>query len=154
MLVEQKLTDLGFPLPVAPGPTASYVQAVRSGNLVFLSGQFPYVAGRLAYTGRLGRELTLDDGKRAAEICVLNALASIRQVIGDLDGVSRVVKMLGFVNSTPDFSQQGRVTEAASRILLEAFGDCGAHTRSSIGVTNLPDDAPVSIDITIEITTR
>jgi enamine deaminase RidA (YjgF/YER057c/UK114 family) len=149
--VEDRLAGLGRTLPGVAAPVAAYVPAVRSGDYVFTSGQLPMVDGSLAATGKVGAEVSADDAKQLAATCVLNALAAIKAEIGDLDRVRRIVKVVGFVASTPDFTGQPGVVNGASERLGEVFGDKGVHARSAVGVAVLPLDAPVEVELIVEI---
>lgn len=148
--IESRLAELGSPLPELAKPVAAYVPAVVSGNLVFTSGQLPFVAGALPATGKLGDSVSPEDAKAYARQCALNALAAVKSVIGDLDRVTRVVKLVGFVASTPDFTGQPGVINGASEFLGEVFGDAGAHARSAVGVPVLPLDSPVELELIVE----
>jgi enamine deaminase RidA (YjgF/YER057c/UK114 family) len=132
-------------------PVAAYVPAVRSGSLVFTSGQLPMVDGSLAATGKVGGEVSADDAKQLAATCALNALAAVKALIGDLDQVRRVVKVVGFVASVPGFTGQPGVVNGASELLGEVFGEAGVHARSAVGVAVLPLDAPVEVELIVEI---
>jgi enamine deaminase RidA (YjgF/YER057c/UK114 family) len=149
--VEDRLAGLGRTLPGVAAPVAAYVPAVRSGDYVFTSGQLPMVDGSLAATGKVGAEVSAEDAKQLAATCVLNALAAIKAEIGDLDRVRRIVKVVGFVASTPDFTGQPGVVNGASELLGEVFGDKGVHARSAVGVAVLPLDAPVEVELIVEI---
>ena len=149
--VEDRLAGLGRTLPGVAAPVAAYVPAVRSGDYVFTSGQLPMVDGSLAATGKVGAEVSADDAKQLAATCVLNALAAIKAEIGDLDRVRRIVKVVGFVASTPDFTGQPGVVNGASELLGEVFGDKGVHARSAVGVAVLPLDAPVEVELLVEV---
>lgn len=148
--VEQKLTELGYTLPPVATPAGAYVPAIVSGNLVFTAGQIPLVEGKLIATGKVGDEVTPEDAKTIAARCALNALAAIKSVIGDLDRVTRVVKVVGFVASVPEFTGQPGVLNGASELLGEVFGDAGKHARSAVGVAVLPLDAPVEVELVVE----
>jgi enamine deaminase RidA (YjgF/YER057c/UK114 family) len=149
--VEQKIADLGLVLPETSKPLAAYIPAVQTGNLVFTSGQLPMVDGKLAMTGKVGAEVTAESAKALAETCALNALAAIKMVIGDLDKIKRVVKVVGFVASAPDFTGQPSVVNGASEFLGAVLGDKGIHARSAVGVAVLPLDAPVEVELIVEI---
>jgi enamine deaminase RidA (YjgF/YER057c/UK114 family) len=149
--VEDRLAGLGRTLPGVAAPVAAYVPAVRSGDYVFTSGQLPIVDGSLAATGKVGAEVSAEDAKQLAATCVLNALAAIKAEIGDLDRVRRIVKVVGFVASTPDFTGQPGVVNGASELLGKVFGDKGVHARSAVGVAVLPLDAPVEVELIVEI---
>jgi enamine deaminase RidA (YjgF/YER057c/UK114 family) len=149
--VEDRLAELGRTLPGVAAPVAAYVPAVRSGSYVFTSGQLPMVDGSLAATGKVGAEVSAEDAKKHAATCALNALAAIKAEIGDLDRVRRIVKVVGFVASTPDFTGQPGVINGASELLGEVFGDKGVHARSAVGVAVLPLDAPVEVELVVEV---
>lgn len=151
--IEGRLAELGRTLPGVAAPVAAYVPAVRSGSFVFTSGQLPMVDGSLAATGKVGAEVSADDAKALAATCALNALAAIKALIGDLDQVRRVVKVVGFVASAPDFTGQPGVVNGASELLGEVFGEKGVHARSAVGVAVLPLDAPVEVELIVEIVT-
>jgi enamine deaminase RidA (YjgF/YER057c/UK114 family) len=150
MRIEQELEKMGFTLPT-PKPVAAYVPAVRTGNLVFTAGQGPTVDGKPMFTGKLGRELTEEQGYKAAQICVVNCLACVKSVIGDLDKVEQVVKLLGFVASVDGFTRQPWVMNGASELLIKLFGDRGKHARSAIGTNQLPMDIPVEVEIVVRV---
>ncbi|MEO6881445.1 MAG: RidA family protein [Mycobacteriaceae bacterium] len=146
----QRLGELGITLPTVSAPVAAYVPAVRSGAQVFTSGQLPFTGGALAATGKLGAEVSPEQGKDLARTCVLNALAAIDALVG-LDSVVRVVKVVGFVASAPGFVGQPGVVNGASELLAEVFGDAGAHARSAVGVAELPLGAPVEVELIVEV---
>lgn len=148
---EERLTELGFELPEAPKPAAAYVPAVRTGNLVFISGQGTMVNGKWKYQGRVGEKYSVEDGYKAAQLVMLNALAVLRQEIGDLDRVKRIVKLLGWVNSSPDFNEQPFVINGASELLEKVFGDKGKHARSAVSAHVLPFDTTVEIEMIVEV---
>ena len=149
--IEQKIIDLGFLLPETAKPLAAYIPAVQSGNLVFTSGQLPMIAGALAETGKVGGSVSPERAKELATVCALNALAAVKTGIGDLDKIKRIVKVVGFVSSVPEFSAQPAVVNGASEFLGEVFGDKGIHARSAVGVAVLPLDAPVEIELIVEV---
>jgi enamine deaminase RidA (YjgF/YER057c/UK114 family) len=149
--VEERLAELGLTVPDVVPPVAAYVPVVRDGNLVFTSGQLPMVDGSLAATGKVGAEVDADAGKALAETCALNAIAAIKSEVGDLDKVSRVVKVVGFVASDPGFTGQPGVINGASELLVKAFGDKGIHARSAVGVAALPLDAPVEVEVVVSV---
>ena len=154
MEVEKKLAEMGLSLPAAPTPVANYVPAVRSGNLLFVSGHGPGVLkdGKLSYIqGKLGRELNVEQGYEAAKQVTLNILQSIKGVIGDLDKVRRVVKVLGFVNCTEDFPDQPRVINGCSDLLVALYGERGRHARSAVGMNQLPFGIAVEIEMVLEV---
>jgi enamine deaminase RidA (YjgF/YER057c/UK114 family) len=148
--VSVRLGQLGVTLPQVVAPLASYVPAVRTGNLVYTAGQLPMEAGKLARTGKVGAEITPEEGKAMARICALNALAAVDSLVG-IDAVTRVVKVVGFVASAPGFHGQPSVINGASDLLAEVFGDKGAHARSAVGVAELPMDAPVEVELIVEV---
>jgi enamine deaminase RidA (YjgF/YER057c/UK114 family) len=145
-----RLSELGLALPEVVAPLASYVPAVRTGDLVYTAGQLPMQAGKLMGTGKLGAEVTPDEGKVLARVCALNALAAVDSLVG-IDSVTRVVKVVGFVASAPGFHGQPSVINGASDLLAEVFGDRGAHARSAVGVSELPLDAPVEVELIVEV---
>lgn len=149
--VEDKLAGLGLTLPEVVAPLASYVPSVRSGSYVYTSGQLPMVDGKLGVTGKVGAEVTPEEAKELARICALNALAAVKSAVSDLDKVVRVVKVVGFVASAPDFTGQPGVVNGASELLGEALGEAGVHARSAVGVAVLPLDAPVEVEIQVEV---
>jgi enamine deaminase RidA (YjgF/YER057c/UK114 family) len=149
--VEEKILELGLELPKISTPIASYIPAKKVGNLVFTSGQLPMVNGELTNTGFLGKEVSIEDANRAAQVCTLNALAAVKGVIGDLDQIKSIIRVVGYVSSTPEFTKQPAVVNGASDLLLQIFGDEGKHARSAIGVSALPLNAPVEIELTVEI---
>ncbi|TQM64585.1 RidA family protein [Humibacillus xanthopallidus] len=149
--VEDRLSELGLTVPEVVPPVAAYVPVMRDGDLVFTSGQLPMVAGALAATGKVGAEVDADAAKALAETCALNAIAAIKSEIGDLDKVSRVVKVVGFVASDPGFTGQPGVINGASELFVKAFGDKGIHARSAVGVAALPLDAPVEVEVIVSV---
>ena len=149
--VVARLQALGLSIPEVVAPVASYVPAVRTGTLVFTAGQLPFVDGQLPVTGRLGAEVSAAQGADLARICALNAIAALGTVIDDLDAVVRVVKVVGFVASTPDFFDQPTVVNGASDLLIAAFGDAGRHARSAVGMAVLPRNAPVEVELIVEV---
>ena len=150
MSVADRLAELGLELPPVVAPVGSYVPAVRTGSLVFTSGQLPMVQGQLAAVGKVGALVTPEQAKDLARTCAVNALAAIDALVG-LDSVVRVVKVVGFVSSTPDFTGQPGVVNGASELLGEVFGDAGVHARSAVGVAALPLDAPVEVELVVEV---
>jgi enamine deaminase RidA (YjgF/YER057c/UK114 family) len=151
MKVESKLKELGFALPSPPKPVAAYLPAVQVGDLLFLSGTTCYENGKVLYTGRVGAELTMEQGYLAARQAALNLLSVIKATLGDLDRVERVVKLNGYVNSAPDFDRQPAVINGASELLVKVFGPRGKHARTSIGVSDLPGHIPVEIEMVVQI---
>jgi len=149
MSFENKLQELQIILPPSPKPVASYVPAVQCGPLLFLSGVIPLVDGKMIYTGKLGKEIQTEKGYDAARICLLNALAIIRGELGSLDHVERIVKLTGYVASSPGFTEQSTVINGASDLLNKIFGEKGYHARVSVGVAELPLGAPVELELVI-----
>jgi enamine deaminase RidA (YjgF/YER057c/UK114 family) len=145
-----RLAALGLVLPEVVPPLAAYVPAVRTGSLVFTAGQLPMVAGTLSSTGKVGAEVTQEEATDLARIAALNALAAIDALVG-LDSVVRVVKVVGFVACTPDFTAHPAVINGASLLVKEVFGDAGAHARSAVGVASLPLDSPVEVELVVEV---
>lgn len=150
MTARDRLAELGHTLPPVVPPVAAYVPAVRAGELVWTSGQLPMVDGRLDVTGKVGAMVTPDQARELARTCALNALAAVDALVG-LDAVERVVKVVGFVASAPDFTGQPGVVNGASELLGEVFGDAGRHARSAVGVASLPLDAPVEVEVVVQV---
>lgn len=150
MTAKARLAELGIELPQVVAPLAAYVPAVRTGNLVYTAGQLPMVAGKLPATGKVGLDVTPEQGKALARTCALNALAAVDALVG-LDSVTQVVKVVGFVASAPGFHGQPGVINGASELLGEVFGDRGKHARSAVGVGELPLDAPVEVELIVEV---
>lgn len=148
--IEARLAELGISIPAVTKPVAAYVPAVATGNLVMTAGQLPFVEGALPATGKVGAEVAADDAVGYARTAVLNALAAAQSVIGSLDRVTRVVKVVVFVASAPDFTGQPAVANGASTVLGEIFGERGQHARSAVGVAVLPLDAPVEVELILE----
>ena len=150
MTTSERLTELGIELPAVVAPLAAYVPAVRTGNLVYTSGQLPMVAGKLPQAGKVGAEVTAEEAKDLARTCALNALAAVHSLVG-VDSVVRVVKVVGFVASAPGFNGQPGVVNGASELLGDVFGDAGVHARSAVGVSELPLNAPVEVELIVEV---
>ena len=150
MSIADRLAELGLALPPVVPPVAAYVPATVSGNLVFTAGQLPMIGGVLPTVGKVGAEVGADEAKELARVSALNALAAVDTVIGSLDRVTRIVKVVVFVSSAPDFTGQPGVANGASELLGEVFGDAGIHSRSAVGVAVLPLDAPVEVELTVE----
>ncbi len=148
--IEQRLIELGFPLPEVAQPVAAYVPSVITGNLCFTSGQLPFVNGALPAAGKVGRDLTPEVAKDLARLCALNALAALKLAIGDLDRVTRIVKVVGFVSVVPEFTAIPGVMNGASEFLGEVFGEVGVHARSAVGVPALPLDSAVEVELIAE----
>ena len=151
MNYEEKLSALGLQLPEPPKPVATYVPAVRTGNLLFLSGVLPMRNGQLAYAGKLGRELSVPEGIEAAKVAILNALAIAKQEIGSLDRITRVVKVVGHVASAEGFTDQPQVLNGASDLLVAIFGEAGRHARVATGAAELPRRAAVEIEVILAV---
>ena len=150
MSVSDRLAELGIELPEVVAPLAAYVPAVRTGNLVYTSGQLPMQSGQLPAEGKVGADVSVEDGKALARICGLNALAAVHALVG-IDSVVRIVKVVGFVASAPGFNGQPAVINGASELLGEVFGPAGAHARSAVGVSELPLNAPVEVELIVEV---
>jgi len=148
---EERLGALGLKLPAVVAPLAAYVPAVRSGSHVYTSGQLPLVAGELPATGKVGAQVSADQARKLARSCALNGLAAVASVTGGLSAVRRVVKVTGYVASAPGFTSQTQVVNGASELLLEVFGESGTHARSAVGVAVLPLDAPVEVELIVEV---
>jgi enamine deaminase RidA (YjgF/YER057c/UK114 family) len=149
--VESRLAELGLTLPDVAAPAGAYVPALRSGRYIFTAGQVPFVDGKLPLTGKVGAEVTPEEAKDLARTCALNGLAAISSVAGGLERITRVVKVTGFVASATDFTGQPGVINGASELLGEVFGDKGVHARSAVGVAVLPMDAPVEVELQVEL---
>jgi enamine deaminase RidA (YjgF/YER057c/UK114 family) len=148
---EERLAALGLEIPDVVAPLASYVPAARTGALVYTAGQLPIVKGELAATGKVGAEIDPEQAAELAKVCALNAIAAVRAEVGELSRVRRIVKVVGFVASAPDFTGQPLVINGASDLLGEVFGDAGKHARSAVGVAVLPRDAPVEVELIAEV---
>jgi len=151
MSVKEKLAALGLNLPTAAAPVAAYVPAVKTGNLVFTAGQLPVVDGKLVFTGKVGNDVTPEDAKKMAEICALNALAAI-SLVADIDQIEKIVRVGGFVNGAPGFVAIPAVINGASELLIKLFGDVnGKHARTAVGVSELPLNAPVEVEVIVQL---
>ncbi|GAB2802180.1 RidA family protein [Actinoallomurus bryophytorum] len=148
---EERIRELGLEIPDVVAPLASYVPAARTGSLVYTAGQLPIVKGELAATGKVGAEIDPERATELARLCGLNAIAAIRAEVGELSRVRRIVKVVGFVASAPDFYGQPQVVNGVSDLLGEVFGDAGKHARSAVGVAVLPRDAPVEVELIAEV---
>ncbi len=151
MSVIDRLKELGLELPAVAAPVAAYVPAVKAGSFVYTSGQIPMVNGKLKYTGKLGRDLTVEQGYDAARVCCLNALAAVAGVAGNLDNLERVVKLTGWVQCADDFEQQPKVMNGASELVSAIFGDRGQHARAAVGANALPLNAAVEVEMIVKI---
>jgi enamine deaminase RidA (YjgF/YER057c/UK114 family) len=151
LFVEETLKKLKIVIPEPPAPIGAYLPATRAGDLIFVSGVLPMVEGNLIHLGKLGVELGLEDGYEAARVACINALSIIREELGNLDEIMRIVKVTGYVASSPDFFDQPKVVNGASELLLKVFGDRGKHARAAIGCSSLPNDSPVEIEMIVEV---
>ena len=151
MSIEARLKELGITLPAAPKPVANYVPAVRAGELLFTSGVLPMKEGRLAFEGKLGKELTVEQGLEAARLALLNALAVMNQELGGLERVVRIIRLTGHVASAPGFVQQPAVLNGASDLLVAIFGEAGRHTRAALGAAELPLNSPVELELIVQV---
>ena len=149
-MIEQKIESLGIKLPSPPTPAGSYVAVVKTGNLLFISGQIPMVDGKLLYTGKVTDE-NLETAQKSARTCAINILAQLKRELGDFEKVAKIVRLSGFVNSDPEFSQHPKVINAASDLLHEIFGEKGIHSRIAVGVANLPLNSMTEIDAIVEV---
>lgn len=150
--IDNRLAELGVSLPVPAKPVANYVPWVRTGNLVFISGQVPLENGKVAYTGQLGDTVSLEDGAKSARLCAINVIAQLKDACGgDLDRVKRVVKLVGFVNATPSFADHPKVINGASDLMVEVFGDKGRHARSAVASPSLPLGVATEVEAIIEV---
>ncbi len=150
-MIEEKLSKLDIVLPLPPKPAGSYVPVIISEKLAFVSGQIPIKNGKVEYSGKVTKDITIDDAQNAAKLCILNALAHLKAAIGNLDRISQIVRLSGFVNSPQEFTDQPKIINAASDLLYEIFGTKGQHTRIAIGVASLPLNSCVEIDLIIQI---
>ncbi len=146
-----RLAELGLTLPEVPAPVAAYVPAVRTGRYVYTSGQLPFVAGALPLTGKVGSQVSVEQAAGMARTCALNAVAAVASVAGGLDAVVAIVKVTGFVASDPGFTDQAKVMNGASELLLDIFGEAGRHARSAVGMAVLPLDSPVEVELIAEV---
>jgi len=149
-LIEQKIESLGIKLPSPPTPAGSYIPVVRTGNLIHISGQIPMENGKVMFTGKVSDE-NLEIAQKSARMCAINILAQVKRELGDLDRVSKIVRLSGFVNSVPEFTQHPKVINSASDLIFEIFGEKGKHSRIAVGVASLPLDSMTEIDAIIEI---
>jgi enamine deaminase RidA (YjgF/YER057c/UK114 family) len=149
-LIEQKIESLGIKLPTPPTPAGSYVPAVRTGNLLYISGQIPMEDGKVVFTGKVSDE-NLETAQKSARMCAINILAQLKRELGDLEKVSKIVRISGFVNSVPGFSQHPKVINSASDLFFEIFGEKGKHSRIAVGVASLPLDSMTEIDAIVEV---
>ncbi|MGH9992594.1 MAG: RidA family protein [Nitrososphaera sp.] len=150
-MIEQRLSYLGITLPAPPAPAGSYVPVVISGNLAFVAGQIPMEEGQVKFAGKVGKDLTLEAAQQAARLCTINALAQLKLVLGNLDRIARFVKVTGFVNCDPSFTDHPKVINGSSDLLVQIFGDRGRHARAAVGVNSLPLDSAVEVEFVAEI---
>ncbi len=150
-MIEEKLRSLGITLPVPPKPAGSYVPTVISQKLVYVSGQIPIEDGKVIYKGKVMKNVTLEDAQKAARLCVINALVQLKESLGDLERIAKIVRVSGYVNSDPEFTEQHKVINAASDLLFQLFEEKGQHTRIAVGVSSLPLDSTVELDMIVEI---
>ncbi|MDD2714505.1 MAG: RidA family protein [Candidatus Wallbacteria bacterium] len=149
-MIEKRILELGLKLPEAPKPIASYIPAVRTADLVFVSGQLPMIEGKLGCQGKIGRDCSAEDASRAAEICLMNALAAVKSVVA-LEQVKRVVHLCGYFNCIDSFTDHSHLLNSASELLERIFGESGKHSRVAVGVASLPKNSPVEISMIVEI---
>jgi enamine deaminase RidA (YjgF/YER057c/UK114 family) len=143
---------LGITLPSPPKPAGSYIPVVKTGNLVFVSGQIPISDGKVLYSGKVTKDLSIEDAQKAARLCIINALAQLKSEFGNLDKISKIVRLSGFVNSPPEFTEHPKVINGASDLLFEIFEKTGQHARIAVGVSSLPLNSAVEIDLIVELT--
>jgi len=151
-MIEEKLRTLGITLPSPPKPAGSYIPVVKTGNLVFVSGQIPISDGKVLYSGKVTKDLSIEEAQKAARLCIINALAQLKSEFGNLDKISKIVRISGFVNSPPEFTEQPKVINGASDLLFEIFEKKGQHARIAVGVSSLPLNSAVEIDLIVELT--
>ena len=151
-MIEEKLESLGILLPTPPKPAGSYIPVVRTGNLVFVSGQIPMKDGQVQFKGQVPTSISVEEAQKAARLCIINVLAQLKAELGTLDKISRIVRVSGFVNSSSEFYEQPKIINTASDLLYEIFGEKGKHTRIAVGVASLPLNSAVEIDLIAETT--
>ncbi len=149
-MIEEKIKSIGIKLPNPPSPAGSYIPVVKSGNLLYVSGQIPMEDGKVVFTGKVS-DANIETAQKSARICAINILAQLKKELGDLEKISRIVRLSGFVNSGPEFTQQPKVINAASDLFYEIFGECGKHSRIAVGVSSLPLNSMTEIDAIVEI---
>lgn len=149
-MIDEKIKSLGINLPIPPSPAGSYIPVVRSGDLLYVSGQIPMEDGKVAFTGKVS-DINIETAQKSARICAINILAQLKKELGDLEKISKIVRISGFVNSVPEFTQQPKVINAASDLLYEIFGECGKHSRIAVGVSSLPLNSMTEIDAIVEM---
>ena len=148
-MIEEKIKSIGIKLPTPPSPAGSYIPVVKSGNLLYVSGQIPMEDGKVAFTGKVS-DGNIETAQKSARICAINILAQLKKELGDLEKISKIVRLSGFVNSVPEFTQQPKVINAASDLFYEIFGECGKHSRIAVGVSSLPLNSMTEIDAIVE----
>ena len=148
-MIEEKIKTIGIKLPNPPSPAGSYIPVVKSGNLLYVSGQIPMEDGKVAFTGKVS-DANIETAQKSARVCAINILAQLKKELGDLEKISRIVRLSGFVNSGPEFTQQPKVINAASDLFYEIFGECGKHSRIAVGVSSLPLNSMTEIDAIVE----
>ncbi|HKU50498.1 MAG TPA: RidA family protein [Nitrososphaera sp.] len=151
MEIDNTLSSLGISLPLPPAAAGSYVHVVVTGKLAFVSGQIPLSAGEVKFRGKVGKDISVADGQDAAKLCVINALAQLKASLGSLDSISRIVKVTGFVNCEPTFTEHPKVINGASDLLVKVFGDSGRHARAALGMSSLPLDSAVEVELVAEL---
>ena len=149
-MIEEKLKEIGITLPIPPNPAGSYVPVVTTGNLAYVSGQIPIKDGKVVFSGKVPTEQSVEFAQDAAKFCIVNGLSQLNAHFGSLDYITKIIKISGFVNSAPDFSEHPKVINAASNLLVEIFGDMAKHSRIAVGVANLPLNSTVEIDMVVE----
>jgi len=152
-MIEDKLREVSIELPIPPSPAGSYIPVVTTGNLAFVSGQIPMRDGKVVFEGKVPEQQSLESARDAAKICIINGLAQLKANLGSLDKITKFVRISGFVNSSPNFTEQPKVINAASDLLVEIFGDIAKHSRIAVGVTSLPLNSTVEIDMVVEFST-
>jgi enamine deaminase RidA (YjgF/YER057c/UK114 family) len=150
-MIEERLKELGIEIPIPPSPAGSYIPVVTAGNLAFVSGQIPMKEGKVKFEGKVPEKQSLDSARDAAKICIINGLAQLKANLGSLDKITKFVRISGFVNSSQDFTEQPKVINAASDLLVEIFGNMAKHSRIAVGVASLPLNSTVEIDMIVEI---
>ena len=151
-MIEEKLKALGIILPSPPRPAGSYIPVVKTGNLVFVSGQIPMSDGKIIYSGKVTKDVSIEDAQKAARLCIINALAQLKSELGNLDKISKIIRVSGFVNSPREFTEHPKVINGASDLLFEIFEKKGQHARIAVGVSSLPLNSVVEVDMIVEIT--
>lgn len=149
-MIDEKIKSLGINLPIPPSPAGSYIPVVRSGYLLYVSGQIPMEDGKVTFTGKVS-DTNIETAQKSARICAINILAQLKKELGDLEKISKIVRISGFVNSVPEFTQQPKVINAASDLFYEIFGECGKHSRIAVGVSSLPLNSMTEIDAIVEM---